>query len=272
MSHPYDISYLNNAMRLVGSIFDFAVNEEGREIDYFIDHYFLPKIAEDIQTGNPFIVAGLSYNEAYARIVGYDTSYPLSIEKSPEYWAGWVLTFTSWHHDRTFAELLSVLPASSLARMYHPLHEADETKTADLFEEKILAKDLEISDRIELDLLKALGLHKSNENDYSVLFLLTRANEMRKGLSQGYVKDTDEFPWQELSMIVKSSLEDRMDSQKLRQLIGKILPGLKSLENLRKKYITKIIKAKYGSFHPSLLKEYEEKEKQRKIILELNKI
>lgn len=275
MNHPYDMSYLINSMKLCGAIFDFATNFEGRNLDYFIENYFIKKAALDIQTGNPFVLAGLSFNEAYSRIVGYETQYRLPMDKSPEYWAGWVLAFTQWYHNRTFSELLSVISASSLVDMYYPLHEANETNTADIFEEKILNRDLIISDEIELDSIKAFKLYREKgSNYYAVLFLLTKIENSVRKLSKGYLEDSKEFPWREISSLVKSALDGAFIKKNIDALVHNIVSKLNYLEEIRKNYILRIIEARFGTFHMPLLKEYDEKENKRevpKLLKELNK-
>ena len=51
----------------------------------------------------------------------------------PEYWAGWVLAYYQWLSRRSFAYMQRKgLGADTVVSMYHPLHEADLSKFADV--------------------------------------------------------------------------------------------------------------------------------------------
>lgn len=80
------------------------------------------------------------------------------------------MAFTQWYYNRSFKELVSAIPASHLLDSYHPLHEANETYTARIFEEKILSKDLKISDRIEGDAIQVIEQYEHRDDEYATLF------------------------------------------------------------------------------------------------------
>jgi DNA-binding XRE family transcriptional regulator len=41
-----------------------------------------------------------------------------------------VLAYSQWYLDRTFQEILNVIPFGTIVSLYHPYHEATEMKTA----------------------------------------------------------------------------------------------------------------------------------------------
>ena len=54
------------------------------------------------------------------------------VDRTPEYWAGWILANAQWYLNKPFSEIISVMPFSKLVGMYYPYHEADEMKTIEV--------------------------------------------------------------------------------------------------------------------------------------------
>lgn len=61
-------------------------------------------------------------------------TYPF--DRSPQYWAGWVLAYAQWMSSLGFNELLEVAPLDWIIGSYHPLHEASEDKFAQIVIDK----------------------------------------------------------------------------------------------------------------------------------------
>lgn len=138
--HAYDKLYLEDAMRNLGGMFDFAVNGAAIPIERFHAMFLASEEAVQFGKGNPKYIAGLSGIELAERIIvqAQDSSFlfdsELYVSPSPEYWAGWSLAYLQWYTARSFAQLnLSGISAPVLLQSYHPLHEADITKTLDVF-------------------------------------------------------------------------------------------------------------------------------------------
>ena len=53
-------------------------------------------------------------------------------EKTPEYWAGWMLAYLQWRLGESFEDLLHVVPFDVLRSLYYPWHEASEERVARL--------------------------------------------------------------------------------------------------------------------------------------------
>jgi DNA-binding transcriptional regulator YiaG len=56
----------------------------------------------------------------------------IPVDRTPEYWAGWVLANAQWYLNKSFNDILAVMPFSKLVGMYYPYHEADEMKTVEI--------------------------------------------------------------------------------------------------------------------------------------------
>lgn len=131
----YSELYLNDAMYILGGMFDYAVNFCEQDSEEFFSRFLASKVSSLIACGNPRYVGGLSGSEE-ALMVLEDTGLRMKNapeyirdDASPEFWAGWVLAYYQWHSGRSFGALASDgIDIAALLRLYHPLHEADITK------------------------------------------------------------------------------------------------------------------------------------------------
>jgi DNA-binding XRE family transcriptional regulator len=92
-------------------------------------------VARGIERGNPKYVAGLSGPELCAEVIyeakGARPSAEASenVDKTPEYWAGWILAYYQWYAARSFSSLSEDgLTIGRVLALYDPLHEAPESK------------------------------------------------------------------------------------------------------------------------------------------------
>ena len=134
MTHAYNEEYLDDAMKNLGDMVDYAVNTCGYELDDFFDLFISSGIAGQFENGNPKYVVGMSGVEIAQRVLRGTkqlTEFPepqFSEEYGREYWAGWILAYYQWISKRRFEDIVSEgLPLSKVCDMYI-LHEADESK------------------------------------------------------------------------------------------------------------------------------------------------
>jgi len=145
MMHAYNEEYLDDAMKNLGDMVDYAVNSCGYEADEFFDLFISSGIASQFESGNPKYVTGMSGVElaqAVLRSTNGITDFPepaFSDEYGREYWAGWILAYYQWMKGMRFEDIaFDGLPLSKVCDMYI-LHEADESKfveNADLIIER----------------------------------------------------------------------------------------------------------------------------------------
>ena len=132
--HAYDESYLNDAMDSLGEMLDYAVVDCGYDIDEFFVWFVTSGVAWQFERGNPKYVAGMSgvelAREVVFRITGARESRLATqpLDRSPEYWTGWVIAYYQWYRALRFADLAEggLVPSAVLGR--YLLHEADLTK------------------------------------------------------------------------------------------------------------------------------------------------
>ena len=133
MSHPYSEIYLSEVMRNLADLMHIAINDEGLDADEFGELFGSSDVAKKIEHAFPDMLAGKSAAEMLALILNKEPKgVIIPMDRTPEYWAGWILAKAQWELNKTFEEILSALPLSSLIALYHPYHEADESKTIDL--------------------------------------------------------------------------------------------------------------------------------------------
>lgn len=133
MIHAYNEIYLNSVMHNLAALFDMAINAEGMNADEFATTFAASDIAHGIETGVPDILVGKSATEMLMLVLDRDVEFDsIPMNRTPEYWAGWILAVAQWELNRSFKEILSVISLSQLVRMYYPYHEADEKKTVDV--------------------------------------------------------------------------------------------------------------------------------------------
>ena len=135
MTRAYPETYLDDAMNNLGDAFDYAVYDCKCELADFFTFFRVSGIARAFGRGTPKYIAGMSGPEladaVFYKTKGIRPNAPssLNIDKSPEYWAGWILAYYQWYTGRSFAELNELgVTTDHLLNVYPTLHEADVSK------------------------------------------------------------------------------------------------------------------------------------------------
>lgn len=142
MAYAYSEMYLEDAMRTLGEAIDFALCDQGlnpAELTAILSNSLEMK---QFERGAPRVVCGMSGDELAREIIDRAglkpvecrESYPFN--RSPQYWAGWVLAYTQWTSCLGFSDLFEVAPLDWIIGSYHPLHEASEDKFTELVIDK----------------------------------------------------------------------------------------------------------------------------------------
>ena len=135
MIHAYNNIYLNSVMHNLAALFDMAINAEGLDADQFSHVFATSSVASGIENGFPNMLAGKSATEMLMIIIDKDVEYTtVPLDRTPQYWAGWILANAQWYLNKSFKEILDVMPFSSLVSLYYPYHEADEMKTIEIIQ------------------------------------------------------------------------------------------------------------------------------------------
>ena len=137
MTPAYAELYLNDAMRAMGEMLDYAVHDCGCDGDLFFTQFLASGVAEQFERGNPKFVGGMSGVELAMEVVrksGADMELPdaeAEYDRSPEYWCGWIVAFYQWYTGVSFREMSQIVFMTEIRKMYPTLHEASELKFVD---------------------------------------------------------------------------------------------------------------------------------------------
>ena len=143
MMNAYKQDYLSDAMRNLGGMLDFAVNDCVFEINSFLQMFFVSGIAREIEKGNPKYLAGHSGEELVWIITGrcgLQKKLPdakIRFDRTPEYWCGWILAYYQWYSGESFEKICTGCPGDELLMLYPALHEASEQKAAEVIKKRI---------------------------------------------------------------------------------------------------------------------------------------
>ena len=131
----YEETYLDDAMNNLGDMLDYAVNDLGYSPEEFFEHFIISGVADSFEKGNPKYIAGMSGPELACEVIFRTrrtrpgTSPSESLDKSPEYWAGWIMAYYQWYSARRFTDMQTDgLSIDRVLSLYPTLHEADVTK------------------------------------------------------------------------------------------------------------------------------------------------
>lgn len=142
MTHAYSEMYLEDAMRTLGEAVDFALCDQGltpAELTAIMSNALEMK---QFERGVPRVVCGMSGDELACEIIARAGLKPAEcraiypFDRSPEYWAGWVLAYSQWASSLNFNELFEVAPLDWIIGSYSPLHEASEDTFAEIVIDK----------------------------------------------------------------------------------------------------------------------------------------
>ena len=142
MAHPYNTSYLSDAMTGLAEAFDTAAFIYKFDLDYFLQLFIISGIAAQFEGGNPKYVSGKSGAELVADTVLLTHASEVKrinsiiVTPSEEYWTGWVLAYYQWYAGKRFKDIQKIISMVELKNKYHPYHEMDEQKIVDYINEK----------------------------------------------------------------------------------------------------------------------------------------
>ena len=142
MTYAYDELYLYDAKLALGDMFDYCISQCRLEPDWVAELFLFSGYAQLFESGNPWILSGLSGVELAQRLLkecaGWET-FPepaYSQEKSPFYWAGWALAEYQWFAGKRFKDIFRKSSLSEIIAMYPAYHEMDISSFIEAMENK----------------------------------------------------------------------------------------------------------------------------------------
>lgn len=139
--HAYDEDYLEYAQKNLGDMMDFAANTCGIDVDVFFKEFIRTGVASQFGNGNPKYVVGKTGCEIARDVLEKNNTLidetiedVMFIDKSPEYWAGWILAYYQWISGKSFKEIYRVMNIKQILKLYPTMHEADPERFISYFE------------------------------------------------------------------------------------------------------------------------------------------
>ena len=133
MTKAYSELYLDDAMSVLGEFCAYGINLCRFDPDQLFIQFAYSNTGREFGRGNPRYTAGMSGPELFRAVLletggeepDLNPDLVLPLDRSPEYWAGWIMAYYQWNKNKSYAWLFDRgLSLSEVIRMYI-LHEAD---------------------------------------------------------------------------------------------------------------------------------------------------
>ena len=143
--NAYSEDYLENAQKNLGNMLDYAVYSLDLNLEKFYEMFLVSDVSKQFEIGNPAYIAGKNGCELAKEVlmqVGKTVpqkAEEMYLDKSPEYWTGWVLAYYQWHRGVRFSRIQKAVSVTEVYGMYATMHEADIMKFVTAVDEKLKA-------------------------------------------------------------------------------------------------------------------------------------
>ena len=141
MIRAYHKVYLEKARNNLGRMLDFATYDLGYDPCTFFNLFINSGLAKGFEKGEFHLTVGVSGVELAYRVLELtnhqieDPQPRYTVDRSPEYWAGWALAYYHWETALSFLDILECVPLDDIIRMYSPYHEMDIRQFCDRMNE-----------------------------------------------------------------------------------------------------------------------------------------
>lgn len=128
----YDEVYLDSTPDILGQAFDWVSNTCHDDLAVFADRFAKSSVGHLFERGCPKYVAGVNGAELVNEVMlslhlpQYTEEHVFWLDKSAEYWAGWLLAQYQWYRKEHFSDILARIPIAEFLRLYPLAHEQDE--------------------------------------------------------------------------------------------------------------------------------------------------
>jgi DNA-binding transcriptional regulator YiaG len=141
MIRAYHKVYLEKTRNNLGRMLDFATYDLGYDPCTFFNLFINSGLAKGFEKGEFHLTVGVSGVELAYRVLELtnhqieDPQPRYTVDRSPEYWAGWALAYYQWETALSFLDILECVPLDDIIRMYSPYHEMDIRQFCDRMDE-----------------------------------------------------------------------------------------------------------------------------------------
>ena len=148
MRGAYSEVYLDDAMRNMGEMTEYAAEVKHLSLDLLFHMFVVSGFARRWENGDPRVLCGLSGTELCSRVL---LECGMGEEKEKEaltrydtdlnYWCGWLVAFYQWKKRIPFAHLFSSIGEQDLIRLFPALHTASEEKGVEVLDRLLLERN-----------------------------------------------------------------------------------------------------------------------------------
>lgn len=167
MMYAYDETLLYKARNTMAWMFDYAVNTLGINLAVFYQMFLASSVSANFGNGDSSTIAGKSGPELVIKIINeFDSDieikpYIVKLDRSPEYWLGWALSYYQWLRRESFRRIDDNVPITDMILMYKKYHEMD-------IEHFVIEIDRRMNESSKESMLKRLRLYaKYSQKDLS---------------------------------------------------------------------------------------------------------
>ncbi len=137
-----DEAYLEDAQQVLADVFDIAINVCGLAEQETVGAFLASGIAHQLERHNPAFVAGCSGTELVQLMLPFAGRWeevePVPrFDRTPDWWVGWALAYYQFARAASYRSIFSRVPYGEIRQLYHPLHEAPESKFVEVLERRL---------------------------------------------------------------------------------------------------------------------------------------
>ena len=140
MKHLYPQIYLDDAMKNLGEMTEYAAEKCSIPFDSVYRYFIITGYGERWEKGDPQIISGFSGTELWIRVMEkcdiHDSVYPAALVRYDAgfyYWCGYITAFCQWNFGWSFSAISETFKEGDYRRFYPALHTASDDKCAEVF-------------------------------------------------------------------------------------------------------------------------------------------
>ena len=166
-TYAYSELYLPLIQRILGDMYDYAVNQLGYSLKKFHEMFIVSGIAHQFEICNPTYSAGMNGCEVAREVINrcglscltYEDI--MQVDKSQEYWIGWALSFYQWHSAMSFQDIQYSVDIEEMYNMYPTFHEMSIEAFVDAMDnrtiEYVSLRQIQLFEQGQRDINKTQG-------------------------------------------------------------------------------------------------------------------
>lgn len=131
----YPEEFIDSARNVLGEAFDWVANTCNDDLRQFASRFAESPVGTLFELGSPKYTMGVNGAELANAVMeslglnAYEQEPEFWLDKSPEYWVGYMLAMYQWERNIPFRAILVKISMDEMLGLYALGHEQDEEKT-----------------------------------------------------------------------------------------------------------------------------------------------